>query len=195
VADAGQLEDYVETALRFGTGRLDALVLATAYEASRRGDDGAADLLEIVILAAALRGTSELALESAAQGRAMLLILRRAWPAEALERLDGLARDGDVEPAHAVVAGVAAAAHGLPLTATLVAFLHGFVANLVSAGVRLVPLGQTDGQRVTATLSAAVLEVAAEAMAGSIDDLGSAAPMIDLLSMKHESQHSRLFRS
>lgn len=197
VTDAATLEDYVATALRFGGGRLDALLLAAAHRATRSGracGDGA-DLEEIAITAAAMRGSRELALESAAQGLAMLQVVRQVWPAEALERLAALTRDAEVKPAQAVVAGVATAAHGLPLAPTLIAFLHGFVANLVSAGVRLVPLGQTDGQRVTAALEPSILEVAAAAIAGSIDDLGSAAPMIDLLSMAHETQYTRLFRS
>jgi urease accessory protein UreF len=57
-----------------------------------------------------------------------------------------------VEPAHAVPVGVACATHRLPLEPCVVAFLHGFAANLISAGVRLIPLGQTDGQRLTAAL-------------------------------------------
>ena len=100
-----------------------------------------------------------------------------------------------IEPAHAVVAGVACAAHGLPLEPSVVAFLHGFAANLVSAGVRLIPLGQTDGQRLTAGLEHAIRSVAATALAASLDDLGTASPMIDLCAIGHETQHTRLFRS
>jgi urease accessory protein len=106
-----------------------------------------------------------------------------------------LCREHAVEPAHAVVAGVAAATHRLPLEATVVAFLHGFGANLISAGVRLIPLGQTDGQRQTAALEAPLREVAAAALAASLDDLGTAAPMIDLCAIAHETQYTRLFRS
>jgi urease accessory protein len=74
-------------------------------------------------------------------------------------------------------------------------YLHGFVGNLVTAGVRLIPLGQTDGQRVIAELEDAVLAASERAMTTTIDDLGSAALMIDLASMSHETQYTRLFRS
>jgi urease accessory protein len=195
VTDAASLGAYVETALCHGTGQLDAALLCAAWRASRDGSCEGRTLAEIAILAAALRGSSELALESAAQGRALLILLRKAWPATALDDLDGLCRAHAVEPAHAVVAGVAAAAHRLPLEATVVAFLHGFAANLISAGVRLIPLGQTDGQRRTAALEAPLREVAAAALAASLDDLGSAAPMIDLCAIAHETQYTRLFRS
>ena len=109
VKDAQTLRAYVETALRHGTGQLDASLLCAAYRASRDG----CPLAEIVMLAAALRGTSELALESAAQGRALLTLLRQAWPAPPLGALVELCRQHKVEPAPAVVVGVACAAHGL----------------------------------------------------------------------------------
>src|SRR5918996_2682925 len=191
VTDAPALGNYVETALRHGTGRFDASLLCAAYRASREG----CPLADIVMLAAAMRGTAELALESAAQGRALLTLLRQAWPAPPLDALAALCRQHEVEPAHAVTAGVACGAHGLPLQPCVVAFLHGFAANLISAGVRLIPLGQTEGQRLTAALEATIHAVAADALAASLDDLRSACPMIDLCAIAHETQYTRLFRS
>jgi urease accessory protein len=75
------------------------------------------------------------------------------------------------------------------------AFLHGFISNLVTAGVRLIPLGQTDGQRAIAELEDAVLDASEHAMTAGIDELGSASVMVDLASMSHETQYTRLFRS
>jgi urease accessory protein len=195
VKDAFALRGYVETALRHGTGQLDASLLCAAYRASLDGACEGRSLADLVSLGAAIRGTRELALESAAQGRALLTLLREAWPAAELEGLAALCQLHEVEPAHSVVAGVAAAAHGLPLEPCVIAFLHGFAANLISAGVRLIPLGQTDGQRLTARLERAIRSVAAQALAASIDDLGTASPMIDLCSIAHETQYTRLFRS
>jgi urease accessory protein len=192
VRDAGRLRDYVTSALGHGAGRLDAALLASAYRASAGGGDA---LDEVVALGAALRGTRELALESRAQGRALLITLRQAWPAPALDELEALSQRLEVEPPYACVAGVAAAAHQLPLEATLLAFLHAFVANLVSAGLRLIPLGQTDGQRITAALAPAIQAVADAAARASLDDLGTATAVIDWCSMRHETQHTRLFRS
>src|SRR5215510_6897256 len=70
-----------------------------------------------------------------------------------------------------------------------------FIANLVNAGVRLLPLGQTDGQLALAQLEKAVLSATAETKKATLDDLGSAAFMVDLSSMAHETQYTRLFRS
>ena len=77
----------------------------------------------------------------------------------------------------------------------LAGWLGAFSANLVSAGVRLVPLGQTDGQMATAALIPVVEEAAEAALAADLDRLGTAAPVLDLLSMRHETQYTRLFRS
>jgi urease accessory protein len=195
VTDGPTLRAYVETALRVGTGQLDASLLCAAWRTDRDGTCEGRSLADIAILAAAMRGTSELALENAAQGRALLTLLRQAWPAPPLDALAALCRQRDVEPAHAVVAGVACAAHRLPLEPCVVAFLHGFAANLISAGVRLIPLGQTDGQHLTAALEDTIRAVASDVLTASLDDLGTACPMIDLCAIAHETQYTRLFRS
>jgi urease accessory protein len=81
------------------------------------------------------------------------------------------------------------------MSLALPAFLQSYVANLVAAGVRLVPLGQTDGQLAIAALEEAVFVASARARNATTDDLGSAAFMVDLASMAHETQYTRLFRS
>ena len=73
--------------------------------------------------------------------------------------------------------------------------LNGFAANVVSAGVRAIPIGQTDGLRVVAELGPVIDDVIALAAAASLDDLGGAALRADIASMKHETQYTRLFRS
>jgi urease accessory protein len=187
VSDPRSLQGYAETILRYGSGRQDALFLAAAY----RGHD----VEGVLELAAALHGTAELALESGAQGRALLNTLQQAWPAPPLAALDALCRRLAIAPRHACVAGIAAAVHRVPLRAATIAYLHALAANLISAGVRLIPLGQTDGQRLTARLAPVLHEVADQALAASLDDVGGATPMIDWCSMRHEIQYTRLFRS
>ena len=96
---------------------------------------------------------------------------------------------------HAVVAGLAAATRAIAVDRALPAYLHGVAANLVSAAVRLVPLGQTDGQLATAELAPIIDEVAGHSMGSRIEDLGTAAPMLELASLHHETLYTRLFRS
>jgi urease accessory protein len=143
-------------------------------------------------LAVALAPCKERHLEATSQGRAFAEAVRAAWPCAALDRL-AAAWEGEV--AYPVAVAVAAAGHGVPLAPALHAYLHAATANLISAGVRLIPLGQTDGQRVLAALEPVVADAAARAMATRLDDIGGAAFRADLAAMRHEAQYTRLFRS
>lgn len=189
VHDASDLQAWVAAVIETGAGWVDALLLAAAWRAAVAGDH--ARLAEIAALAAAWRGTAEMALESEAQGRAFLATTRAAWPHPLL---DILAATGEAV-ALPVALGVATGAAAIPLTLALPAYLQALAGNLVSAGLRLIPLGQTDGQRVIAALAPIVAAAAHRALAGDLDEAGSAAPLIDWCSMRHETQYTRLFRS
>ncbi|MBK1658145.1 urease accessory protein UreF [Paracraurococcus ruber] len=190
VATRVALVDYIATVLRAGAGRVDGALLAATWRAAVAGDDTALD--EIAVLAAAWRGTAETALESMAQGTAFTGVTQSAWPDP---RFAALAARHPRALAHPVAFGAAAGFHGIPLRPALAGWLAAFAANLVSAGVRLVPLGQTDGQIATAALHPVVEAAADAALDADLDALGTAAPMLDLLSMRHETQYTRLFRS
>jgi urease accessory protein len=153
------------------------------------------DLLAVAERADIHRGTPELGLEARAQGEAFLATCRAAWPDLVLDAFAARLRSADRAPAYAVAVAVAAARAAIPLEATLTAFLHATAANLVSAGVRLIPLGQTDGQRATAALEPVVHRAAEAARARDPRDFGAAAFRVDLLSIAHETQYTRLFRS
>ena len=94
-----------------------------------------------------------------------------------------------------IAVAVAAACHGMPLAPTLSAYLQSFASNLVSAGMRLIPLGQAAGQGVIARLEPIVLQAARTAIDAELDEIGTAAPILDWCSMQHEAQYTRLFRS
>ena len=190
VRDAESAQDWIGDILRQGGARNDGVFLACAHRAACRGDLAA--LAETAELAAAQAPTRELALESSAQGAAFLRATRDAWPCHALDRLT------EVWPgpyAYPVAVGAAAAGHGIAAEPALTAYLAGFAANLVSAAVRLVPLGQSQGQAVTAGLEPAVAETAAALAGAGLEDLGAATAMVDFASMQHETQYTRLFRS
>ena len=103
--------------------------------------------------------------------------------------------DTDKEGVVAVAVGVTAAGHRISLPLTLHAFLHAATSNWISAGVRLIPLGQTDSQRALAALESVIAATAEKSLDASLDDLGSATFRADLASMRHETQYTRLFRS
>lgn len=190
IPDADAARDWIADILELGAGGSDAVFLVHAHGAAAAGDG--ARLRAVCELAAAFAATRELALESHAQGLAFLDITGAAWDTPALELL----RDCWSGPyAYPVAVGCAAAGHGVALDDALIAYLHGFAANLVSAAVRLVPLGQTDGQRITASLGGTVADVARRAVDTDLDAVATAALRLDICSMQHETQHTRLFRS
>jgi urease accessory protein len=193
IHDRKSLVDWLEADLCYGSGRNEAIFFIEAWRSAT--DDDCEKLLEIAELAAAFRSTSEFALETSQQAMACLATLRRVWPDPRLESLSVFLSEFRIAPVLSVVLGARAAREKIPATLALPAFLQSYLANLVTAGVRLVPLGQTDGQLVIADLERAVLTVAAEAEQTTIHDLGSAAFMVDLASASHETQYTRLFRS
>ena len=193
IRDRESLVDWLEADLCYGSGRNEAIFFS---EASRCAiDNDCEKLFAVAELAAAFRGTSEFALESSQQAAACLGTLRQVWPDRVLDWLSELLRERHVAPALAVILGVRSARQGIAASLALPAFLQSYIANLVTAGVRLIPLGQTDGQLAIAELEEAVLAGSVQARKAGIDDLGSAAFMVDLASMSHETQYTRLFRS
>jgi urease accessory protein len=190
ISDAATLRRWLAVMIGDGGGLCDAVFFVHASKAIADGDD--AMLRRVAELAAAFAPSKERHLETMAQGRAFLDTSRAAWPTLALERLLAV-WDGDV--ALPVAVAVVSAGHGIAVAPALHAYLHALTANLISTGVRLVPLGQTDGQRVLAALEPVVAATAQRALATALDDVGGAAFRADLASMHHETQYTRLFRS
>jgi urease accessory protein len=164
-------------------------LFVAAYRAVRTGDTERLD--ETIALAMAWRSTSETALESEAQGTAFLATTLAAWPHPALAAIAARHRKLPL----AIAAALACACHHIPIELALPGYLHAFAANLVSAGVRLIPLGQSDGQRIIAQLEARVARAVEAANDRPLEEIGTASPMIDWCSMRHETQYTKLFRS
>ncbi|MBS0520212.1 MAG: urease accessory protein UreF [Proteobacteria bacterium] len=191
VTDRASLVAWLGTVLQDGTGRVDGALFAVAWQAADGGDWKGFDA--VAGRAAAWRGTSEMALESRQQGASFLSITRKAWPHPDLdaahERLEG-------EITLPVAVALAAAVHGIALDLALGGYLHAFAANLISAAVRAVPLGQSDGQLALAALEGAVRRTLEDALAVTdLDEVGTATPLLDWCSLRHETQYTRLFRS
>lgn len=190
VSDAQSAENWIADCLLHGAGRNDAILLKCAFDAARTQD--ASSLREIAELAVALQPSEERRLEATGQGNAFITAIKAAWWTDTLDLLK-MAWHGDV--AYPVALGVAAAGHGLGLRQTLDAFLLAFVSNIVSSVVRLGPIGQTDGQKIMASLLPSIQSVGAMAEQAHLADLGGSALRADIASMKHETQYTRLFRS
>ena len=190
VTDTASMQSWLESTLTGGPGRTDAALFVRAHRAVTAGDMD--ELTEIAQLGRALAPSRERKLETCAQGQAFITVTRAAWAGDDVE---ALAETLGAEPPYPVAVGAVAALSGIAEEPALTAFLQAVVANLVSAGVRLIPLGQTDGQRVQSALAEIVFATAAEALAADIEDIGSIGIIADIYSMRHETQYTRLFRS
>jgi urease accessory protein len=189
IVDAASLRDWLAAMLAEGGGFCDGVFLAHTHRAVSRRDGRA--LREVAELAAAFVPSRERQLETTAQGRAFLDIAVAAWNCDGLDEM--IANCGPV--VYPVAVGLVSSMHAIPLSPTLHAFFHALASNWISAGARLVPLGQTDSQRLLAALEPDVVATAKRARDASLDDLGSATFRADLASMRHETQYTRLFRS
>jgi urease accessory protein len=190
IGDAASLRDWLVSMLADGPGFCDGVFLAHAHRAASSRDS--ARLRDIAELAAAFVPSRERQLETSAQGRAFIDIARAAWNCDGLDQMISHC-DGTI--VYPVAVGLVSAAHVIPLASTMHAFFHALTSNWISAGARLVPLGQTDSQRVLALLESAVVSTAKRALMASLDDLGSATFRADIAGMRHETQYTRLFRS
>lgn len=169
---------WLEVLLEDGSAWNDALLLRASHRTARAGKD----IGELAALALALGPARERREESLAQG-------------EAFARAAGVWGKSPIAPLP-VVFGAFAASQGVAEEVALAGYLHAFIANLVSAGVRLIPLGQSAGLAVLAGCERAILSALARSrLAEPLAALGGAAFMTDITAMAHETQETRLFRS
>lgn len=181
VADGEGLRGWLAALTEQGSGWNDAVLFAEAWRRGRAGEP----LTELAELGIALAGSAERLLETAAQGGAF---------ADAMSQWGGAVALPEDCP-YAVAVGAHAGAAGLPAETAIAAFLQAFVTNLVQAGIRLGLLGQREAVRLVAGFESELAAVAARAVRSTVDDLGTATFAAEIAAMRHETQHSRLFRS
>lgn len=180
--DAGALREWLSDLIVFGSGWNDAVLFT---EAHRRAHDG--DLHDLAELAEALAGSGERHRESLLQGAAFIAAAS-AWPHPVHDRLP-------TDCSYSVAAGAILGAHQVLLETALAAWLQAFSMNLVQAAIRLGVTGQQGAMAIVAALEPVILDAARRAENSTLDDLGSATILSEIAAMKHETQHSRLFRS
>ncbi|MET0238259.1 MAG: urease accessory UreF family protein [Sphingobium sp.] len=195
VTDRATTAHWLAELIGHGPVHNDAMIFTHAWRAAAADD--ADRLAEIADLAAAMQTGHERRLEATAQGAAFRRI---ALSTAGESRFGVLLADIDNDDlTYPVAAAALFACHGIALDAALTAWLHGVVANFVSAAQRLVPLGQTDGQLVLRELRGQVFALAAQAAAipdgDPFDMLSGCALVAELGCMAHETQYTRLFRT
>ncbi|WP_438752498.1 urease accessory protein UreF [Pararhizobium sp. O133] len=183
VTDAAGLSDWLQALVGHGSSWNDAVLLAESY----RAYEDAVRLEQVRELAEALAGSRERHQETTLQGGAFLTAAAH-WPHPVLEMLTGAV-------AYPVAVGAVAGAHRTGLEPALAAYVHATASNLVSVAIRCGVMGQTQGVAVLVGLEPVIAETAARAAESTLDDLGSATITSDIAALRHETLHSRLFRS
>ncbi|WP_294614391.1 urease accessory protein UreF [Roseovarius sp.] len=178
VTTAAGLQGWLADVLAHGSGRNDCVLLRAAHAC-----DSVDEVLAVDAAAQAFAGAAERLRETRLQGHAFA-------------KTTAHIRGDDLPDLCAPVAvGYAAGRAALPVNLTAAMYLQAFVGNLVSAAVRLVPLGQTEGQAVLAALTPLCHEIAEETADTPLDALQSTAFLSDIAAMKHETLEPRIFRS
>lgn len=187
VHDRASCESWVAGVLGHAVARFDLPLLARLWVAWAEDDQLAARHLDARVLAG--RESAELQAAELALGTALLRVLDGPEPARAeAQRVEG--------PLSYVAAFALAAVHlGIDQPTALASYCFAWIEHSVGAATRLVPLGQSDAQRVLRACLRQVPDVLALAATISDDAIGAATPGLAIASARHETQYSRLFRS
>lgn len=195
IRDRATTAEWIATLIEHGPLRNDMVLFVHAWRAAEVGD--AERLREVAELAVATQTSFERRLEATAQGAAFRRIAVASCENDEFAKLLGAIEDEDL--AYPIAAAVLFAIQDIELQPGLTAWLHAAAANLVSAAQRLVPLGQTDGQKVLRELRAPIFAAAEAALALPDDDpfeaLGGCSLLAEIGCMAHETQYTRLFRT
>jgi urease accessory protein len=183
VRDAAAMRAWVDNSLHHGGLRTDAILLAHAH----KGFADALALRDLADLCLALSPSAERHDEINTTGNSFI-IAAKAWPSEVFDRLPSPCP-------YALAVGAIAAAHGIGLVDTLLAFLTASVHGQVSVAIRLVPLGQTAGLSIMAEMEPVIAAQAEAAANARLEDIGTIAYAADIAQMRHETLHTRIFRS
>jgi len=192
VHDESSALAWIEEVLHHSMARLEAPVFCRLYDAWKAGDRARADHWAAWFLAA--RDTAELRAETVQMGFSLGRLLRDLFPAD--PRTEWL--PATVSATSLPFPGALAAACVIletPLEASLHAFLFSWAENQTLAALKAIPLGQAAGQRILFALEPGLLAAAGTALAIADDDISNWTPGLSILSMRHETQHSRIFRS
>lgn len=176
VHDADSLRDWLADIVQFGTGWQDAVLMAQALKEG--ADPDALDAL-----CAALQPCAERLREAREQGAAF---------AHTLGSMTGRSIPPRTLP---IAVACAARPLGLPASDVIALYLQGFVSNLVTMGVKHIPLGQSAGQTVLADLLPVIMAVATHAEAAEPDAFANSCLAADLAAMRHETKETRLYRT
>lgn len=194
INNSQSLGQWLEQELRYGAIRLEAAVMVRAYQSVKNSDFEALAYWNAWITAA--KETTELRSQSLQMGNSLMRLLLDLSPQpEAIASVQDLASAVGYPCNYAIAFGIAAANWQIDITAAVLGYLQSWASNLISAGVKLIPLGQTAGQQLLLEHSSTITLTTQEILTLEDDHLMSCGWGLALASMAHETQYTRLFRS
>jgi urease accessory protein len=193
VSDRPGLEAFVAAHLEGSAGPADGAAAAIAARLAARAD--AQGWLELDARLDAMKSVPEFRSASRQMGRQALRVAADVGDDPFLTRLAHAVRDDRAAGHHATVFGAAVGRGGAEPERAASAYLYATTALLVGAGLRLIALGQLDGQRVLAAVRPRIERLAATAATATPDDLWSFTPALDIAGIRHATLERRLFRT
>lgn len=190
ITTAAQLDQWLRESLATGSIGMEAAVMLRAHHAWMKQD--LARLAYWNSWLSATRETAELQQQNLQMGRSLIKLLKDLYAQENwVEIQTAIGEECNLAIAFAIAAGLGS----IDEQAAVLGYLHSWASNLVSAGVKLIPLGQTAGQRLVMNLGEAIVATCDRVSILPDDQLCSCSWGLSLASMNHETQYSRLFRS
>jgi urease accessory protein len=182
-----RLQHWLTQELCYGSIRMEAAILVRAYQAIASQDIDTLwywnDWLS------ATRETEELRHQSWQMGQSLVRLMQNLQPS-----LD-LCLERDKNYNFAIAFAIAAERWQIDLGTAAIGYLYSWASNLIGAGVKLIPLGQTAGQQMLLNLQPRIADTAQETMHLADEELEACTWGLSLASMAHETQYARLFRS
>ncbi len=188
VTGKDSLHRWLENELNCGAIRVEATVMLRAYQSLI--DDDLEALSHWNAWLSAARETSELRQQSWQMGRSLIRLALNLQP-----ELASVVKVVGNPCNYAITFGIVAAHWQIDSEAAILAYLQSWASNLISAGVKLIPLGQTEGQQILFYLSQQLVQVTGQVLAMEDEQLASCSWGLSLASMAHQRQYTRLFRS
>jgi urease accessory protein len=188
ITNVENLQDWLKSELLYGSIRLDAAIMLRGFYAVKSGDIQALKRWNLWLSAA--RDTEELRAASWQMGRSLMQLLGKLEP-DILPVVNAVGYPSN----YAIAFAIACAHWDINIQACLLAYLHSWANNLITAGIKIIPLGQTAGQELLLSLQSLLTTTVGEILTMTDDDLGCCNWGLSLASMQHEIQYTRLFRS
>ena len=188
IASSQSLKHWLLQELKYGAIRIEAAVMVRAYETAAMGDVAA--LVYWNQWLSAFRETEELRQQSWQMGRSLMRLLLELQP-QLADVIDAVGNPCNF----AIAFGIAAAHWNINLSDAILGYLHSWATNLITAGIKLIPLGQTAGQQLLLELHTNIINATEEILTLEDDNLSNCGWGLSLASMAHETQYTRLFRS